>query len=202
MCIRDREGHKNPFEGDDVYLGDAWCFIGIERHSKLVLCFELGKRTETSAGRFMEKLAAATHPAKRFQLTTDGLPAYPYAVGKHLGDRVDYAQLIKVDAQTAEGERRYSPPEVISAESKPVSGDPDMQRICTSHIERQNGSLRQWCKRLTRLTYAFSKKWENLRAALALHFAYYNLCRFHSSIRATPAMAARLTASRLSLIHI
>jgi hypothetical protein len=78
-----------------MYLGDAWCFIGIERHSKLVLCFELGKRTETSAGRFMEKLAAATHPAKRFQLTTDGLPAYPYAVGKHLGDRVDYAQLIK-----------------------------------------------------------------------------------------------------------
>ncbi len=77
-----------------------------------------------------------------------------------------------------------------------------MQRICTSHIERQNGSLRQWCKRLTRLTYAFSKKWENLCAALALHFAYYNFCRIHSSIRATPAMAAGLTASRWTLADL
>ena len=82
----------------------------------------LRKRTETSAGRFMAKLAAATHPGKRFQLTTDGLAAYRYAVGMHLGNRVDYAQLIKVYAQTAEGERRYSPPEVVSSESKAVSG--------------------------------------------------------------------------------
>jgi len=150
----------------------------------------------------MAKLATATHPDKRFQLTTDGLPAYRYAVGMHLGSRVDYAQLIKVYAQTPEGERRYSPPEVVSTESKPVSGDPDMQRICTSHIERQNGSLRQWCKRLTRLTYAFSKKWENLRAALALHFAYYNFCRIHRSIKATPAMAAGLAASRWTLADL
>jgi IS1 family transposase len=155
-----KESHKNPFEGDNMYLGDAWCFIGIERTSKLVLCFELGKRTETSTHRFMAKLAAATDPTKRFQLTTDGLATYPFAVGRHLGNRVDYAQLIKVYAQTPEGERRYSPPEVVSADVKPVSGDPDFNRICTSHIERQNGSLRQWCKRLTRLTYAFSKRWE------------------------------------------
>jgi hypothetical protein len=110
--------------------------------------------------------------------------------------------LVKVYAQTPEGERLYSPPEVVSAESTPVSGDPDMQRVCTSHIERQNGSLRQWCKRLTRLTYAFSKKWENLRAALALHFAYYNFCRVHGSIRATPAMAAGLAAFRWTLAEL
>jgi hypothetical protein len=77
-----------------------------------------------------------------------------------------------------------------------------MQRICTSHIERQNGSLRQWCKRLTRLTCAFSKKWENLRAAVALHFAYYNFCRIHGSIKATPAMAAGLAASRWTLADL
>jgi transposase-like protein/IS1 family transposase len=187
-----KEGHKNPFEGDDMYLGDGWCFIGIERHTKLILAFELGKRTESSANRFMEKLAAATHPEVPYQLTTDGLAAYPNAVHRNLGERVDYAQYIKIYAQTAAGERRYSPPECIGAERKDVYGDPDSRRICTSHIERQNGSLRQWCKRLTRLTYAFSKKWENLRAALALHFAYYNFCRVHSSIRATPAMAAGL----------
>lgn len=91
---------------------------------------------------------------------------------------------------------------MVSSESKPVSGDPDMQRICTSHIERQNGSLRQWCKRLTRLTYAFSKKWENLRAALALHFAYYNFYRVHSTIKATPAMAAGLAVSRWALADL
>ena len=188
-----KEGHKNPFMGDDMYVGDAWCFIGIERHTKLVLTFELGKRTETSTNRFMEKLALATHPDQQFQLTTDGLATYPSAVYKALGDRVSYAQYIKVYAQTAEGERRYSPPEVISGEKKDIYGDPDSQRVCTSHIERQNGSLRQWCKRLTRLTYAFSKKWDNFKAALALHFAYYNFCRVHSTTRKTPAMAAGLT---------
>jgi len=187
-----KEAHKNPFEGDDMYLGDAWCFVGIERHSKLVLCFELGKRTETSAGRFMAKLADATDPNTKFQLTTDGLPVYPYAVGSKLGDRVSYAQYIKVYAQTNEGQRRYSPPEVISAEKVGIYGGPDMRRVCTSHIERQNGSLRQWCKRLTRLTYAFSKKWRSLKAALALHFAYYNFCRKHQTIKKTPALAARL----------
>jgi hypothetical protein len=135
-------------------------------------------------------------------LTTDGLATYPFAVGKHLGDRVDFAQLIKVYAQTPEGERRYSPPEVISAESKPVSGDPDMQRVCTSHIERQNGSLRQWCKRLARLTYAFSKKWENLEAALAPHFAHYNFCRVHRSIKATPAMAGGIAARKWTLAEL
>jgi len=188
-----KEGHKNPFEGDNEYLGDAWCFIGIERHTKLVLAFELGKRTETSAHRFMAKLADATHPDVPFQLTTDGLAAYPSAVYRNLGNRVDYAQHIKIYGQTPEGERRYSPAKVIGAEKKDIYGDPDRQRICTSHIERQNGSLRQWCKRLTRLTYAFSKKWDSLKAALALHFAYYNFCRVHRTIKVTPAMASGLT---------
>jgi transposase-like protein/IS1 family transposase len=190
--VAKKERHKNPFMGDDAYVGDAWTFIGIERHTKLVLAWELGKRTESSTNRFMAKLAMATAPEYRFQLTTDGLGTYPSAVYKNLGDRVDYAQHIKIYGQTEEGERRYSPAKVIGAEKKDIYGDPDGQRICTSHIERQNGSLRQWCKRLTRLSYAFSKKWDNLRAALALHFAYYNFCRVHSSIRQTPAMAAGL----------
>src|SRR5690242_7045200 len=123
----------------------------------------------------------------------------PSAVYRALGDRVDYAQFIKVYAQTADGQRRYSPPECISSEKKPVYGNPDVDRICTSHIERQNGSLRLWCKRFTRLTYGFSKKWENLRAALALHFAYYNFVRVHRSIKQTPAMASGLASHALTL---
>ena len=72
-------------------------------------------------------------------------------------------------------------------------GNPDPDRICTSHVERQNLSIRMGMRRMTRLTNAFSKKWENLRAAIALHFAYYNFCRVHSSLRVTPAMEAGLT---------
>ena len=74
-----------------------------------------------------------------------------------------------------------------------VTGMPDLDRASTRHVERKNGSLRQWCKRLTRLTYAYSKKWEHLHAALALHFAYYNFCRIHRSLRVTPAMESGIT---------
>jgi transposase-like protein/IS1 family transposase len=187
-----KEGHKT--HGDGPYLGDAWCFIGIERNTKLVLGFELGKRTVTCATRFITKLANATDENQRFQLTTDGLNAYPYPVGNILGDRVDYAQLVKIYYQDSpEAQRRYSPARLAEAVATEVYGGPDKRKICTSHIERQNGSLRQWCKRLTRLTYAFSKKWENLRAALALHFAYYNFCRVHRTLKTSPAVAAGLT---------
>jgi len=184
-----KEGHKG--HGDTYEMGNAWCFIAIERRTKLILAFELGKRTVTSASRFIGKLAEAADPEKRFQLTTDGLNAYPYPIGNILGDRVDYAQLIKIYMQAElEEQRRYSPPRLAEAIPTAVYGNPDETRICTSHVERQNGSLRQWCKRLTRLTYAFSKKWAHHQAALAFHFAYYNFCRIHGTLRVTPAMQA------------
>jgi hypothetical protein len=105
-----------------------------------------------------------------------------------LGDRVDFAMLIKVYRATPEGERKYSPAEVVDTEVVPVWGNPDPRRICTSIVERQNLTMRMQMRRLTRLTNGFSKKWENLWAALCLHFAYYNFCRVHSSSRVTPAM--------------
>jgi hypothetical protein len=91
------------------------------------------------------------------------------------------------------GERRYSPLKVVETIRKTILGQLNEDRICTSHVERQNLTMRMMMRRLTRLTNAFSKKWENLKAALALHFAYYNFCRVHSSIRCTPAMAAGIT---------
>jgi hypothetical protein len=60
-------------------------------------------------------------------------------------------------------------------------------------VERQNLTIRMQMRRLTRLTNAFSKKWENLKAAYALHFAFYNFCRVHQAIRVTPAMEAKIT---------
>lgn len=176
------------------YIGDAWTFIAIERNTKLVLTFELGRRNTGAAIRFMKKLAVSTSADQRFQLTTDGFAPYNFAVGNELDNPCDYAQLVKIyAAPTPEEQRRYSPAHVVEAIPTEIYGDPDKDRICTSHIERQNGSLRQWCKRLTRLTYAFSKKWENLKAALALHFAFYNFCRVHRTLNATPGMKAGIT---------
>jgi hypothetical protein len=100
---------------------------------------------------------------------------------------VDFAQLIKVYRASVAGEARYSPAEVVSAERVPVIGSPDPKRICTSHIERQNLTMRMQIRRLTRLTNGFSKKWENM-AALCLHFAWYNFFRVHQTLRVTPAM--------------
>jgi IS1 family transposase len=105
-------------------------------------------------------------------------------------DRVSYSQVVKVYSKQEEGRERYSPGEFVTVDKTAIRGNPNLNRASTSHVERKNGSLRQWCKRLTRLTYAFSKSWDNLRAALALHFAYYNFCRIHSSLRVTPAMEA------------
>jgi hypothetical protein len=109
--------------------------------------------------------------------------------------RCDFARLIKVYAESPEGERRYSPAEVTHAEKVPIMGDPDFAKISTSHVERQNLTIRMQMRRLTRLTNAFSKKWDNLWAAYCLHFAYYNFCRIHKTLRVTPAMAAGVTAT-------
>lgn len=190
-----KRAHRRGNEENFIEIGDAWIFVAIDRETKLVLTHELGKRTVRSATWFMRKLARATDPTQKFQLTTDGLPAYASAVGDvlgHQGERVDYAQLIKIYAfDVPEEARRYSPPRLAEAIPTPVYGDPDEKKICTSHIERQNLTMRMCMRRLTRLTNAFSKKWSNLDAALALHFAYYNFCRGHLTLKgATPAMAA------------
>ncbi len=172
-------------------LGDAYTYVAMERNSKLILAWHLGKRNKQETLAFIIKLRRATQG--KFQLTTDGWPSYPDAVERVFGSDIHYAQLVKVYAASRDGEQRYSPAEVVDVEVVPRAGMPDYERICTSHIERQNLTMRMQIRRLTRLTNAFSKKWENLRAAIALHFAYYNYCRVHSSLRVTPAMEAGIT---------
>jgi transposase-like protein/IS1 family transposase len=172
-------------------IGDAYTYVAMERNSKLILAWHLGKRNRQETLQFIIKLRRATEG--KFQLTTDGWPSYPDAVERVFGSDIHYAQLVKVYAASRDGEQRYSPAEVVDVEVVPRAGMPDYERICTSHIERQNLTMRMQIRRLTRLTNAFSKKWENLRAAIALHFAYYNYCRVHSSLRVTPAMEAGLT---------
>ena len=176
----------------NAFWGDCWTFIAMETHSKLVLNVTIGDRNQTSTDTFIEGLRHATNWS-HYQITTDGFAAYRSAITTTLGDRVDFAQLVKVYRATPEGERRYSPAEVVSTEVVPVCGRPDPERICTSHVERQNLSLRMGLRRFTRLTNAFSKKFENHCAATMLWFAFYNFCRVHKSLRVTPAMEAGVT---------
>lgn len=181
--------------------GDAYCYIGIERHSKLILAWHLGKRNSWDAHDFVEKLSTAT--AGSFQLSTDGFNGYPNAVEYALGGRVDYAQVVK-DFGNVGGEegRRYAPPRLLGQEKIVVSGSPDEDRICTSHVERTNWTLRGHLRRFTRLSNGFSRKKENLRAALALYFAYYNFVRMHKTIRMTPAMAAGIARKPWSMTDL
>jgi IS1 family transposase len=187
--------------GDDPNFGDAYCFVALERSTKLVLNFALGKRNQRTTDAFIEGLRHAT-ASQNFQITTDGFAPYRSAIVNTLEDRVDFAQLIKVYRASVESEGRYSPAEVVDTEVVPVLGNPEPKRICTSHVERQNLTMRMQIRRLTRLTNGFSKKWENLWAALCLHFAYYNFCRIHKTLRVTPAMEASIADHVWSIVEL
>jgi transposase-like protein/IS1 family transposase len=172
-------------------VGDAYCFTAIERHTKLILTWHLGKRCPEDTLRFSEKLRDATNG--RFQLTTDGYRPYLTAVPAVFGNRIDFATLVKVYGNPdPEDARRYSPPRIIDIVATAQIGNPDEAAICTSFVERSNLTIRMMVRRLTRLTNAHSKKWANHEAALGLFFAYYNFCRVHSTIRQTPAMKSGL----------
>jgi len=175
-------------------LGDAYTFIGIERNSKLIVAWHLGRRSAEDTWKFCKKLARATFD-ESYQVTTDGFSPYRWHMIKELEYKnFDFAMLIKKYAAPMGEEARYSPPVVVGTTTDIIFGNPDPDRICTSIIERQNLTIRMQMRRFTRLTNAFSKKWENLKAALGLFFAYFNFCRKHGGInKQTPAMAAGLT---------
>jgi len=193
IAMKNKTKHRNKV--DDEQLGSCWTFVAMETHTKLVLAWHLGRRTTSDTVEFTEKLNEAT--TGRFQLTTDAFAGYADAVCYSLGTRVDYAQMVKIykNDEVKRTEKRYSPTEFIKAIQTPIWGRPEKERICTSHIERQNLTIRMSLRRLTRLTNAFSKKWQNLKSALALYFAYYNFVRTHQTLRCTPAMASGITKS-------
>src|SRR6185369_1436350 len=188
--MKEKTKSRKGVESDT--LGDAWTFTAIEHHSKLILAFHLGRRTEADTIAFTEKLAHAT--AGSFQVTTDGFRPYQHAIVLSLGAQsVDFAQLVKLYTADREGEARYSPAECTGAKKVPIYGNPDMDKVSTSHIERHNLSIRMQNRRMTRLTNAFSKSWANHNATMALYLAYYNFCRVHQTLRVTPAMEAGIT---------
>jgi len=179
--------------------GDVWTFIALDADTKLIPSFTIGKRDSYHAKAFMSDLAARV--TNRVQISSDALKAYEDAIERGFGSEVDYGQIVKTYSVTPLGNAsapaavRYSPAEVVKVEKTVIAGAPDVNRITTSHIEKQNHTLRMHCRRLTRLTNAFSKKFENFEAAVALNFAYYNFCKTHKALRMTPAMAAGIESS-------
>ena len=174
--------------------GDVWTWTAIEADSKLIISWEVGDRTSATANEFMDDLRDRL--ANRVQLTTDGHRAYLEAVEGAFGGDVDYAQLIKLYGEPAgqKGhERKYSPSECTGTRKRRVEGSPDPAYVSTSYVERQNLTMQMQMRRFTRLTCAFSKKFENHMHMVALYTVWHNFIRIHKSLRVTPAMEAGLS---------
>lgn len=180
-------------KADPAEFGDQWVFVAIDAETKLVPCFSVGKRTASTTTDFIDDLSQRL--TNRIQITTDGFRFYVNAVERSFGADVDFAQLVKLYGDYGQHDHaaKYSPSPIIEVISKVRQGEPDEDHISTSYVERQNLTMRMAMRRFTRLTNAFSKKLDNLKAAIALHFAYYNFCRVHKTLRVTPCMEAGLT---------
>jgi IS1 family transposase len=182
---------------DPHQLGDQYTFVALDPESKLVPAYRVGKRDLSTATAFITDLSERL--ANRIQLSSDALAAYVEATERAFGADIYYGQEVKAYEAEPVGRGRYSPPRVTSAQRVVIAGNPNQALISTSLVERQNLTMRMSMRRFTRLTNAFSKKVENLRAAVSLHFAHYNFVRVHRSLRVTPAMEARVSDRLWSL---
>jgi IS1 family transposase len=189
--MKQKTANRNRAGGD---MGDVWTWIALDSETKLVPTFAGGDRSQYMVNNFIEDLASRL--SHRVQITSDALRAYEGAIERAFGANVDYGSIIKTFSHTELAEqRRYSPPEVVKVEKSVVQGNPNIELISTSHIEKQNHTLRMHNRRLSRLTNAFSKKLESFKASVALHYAYYNFVKVHKTIRCTPAMEAGVEKS-------
>jgi IS1 family transposase len=188
--VAKKDKHVQPDDPNE--FGDAWVFVAIDADTKLIPAFTVGKRNRVTTEMFLQALDNTLAFEHRFQLTTDGFHFYERGVENQFAGRADFAQLIKIygDHGQHDAAGRYSPSPMIETIVKVRDGRPDPRHISTSYIERQNLTMRMAIRRFTRLTNAFSKKLDNLKLACALHFAYYNFCRIHRTLRVTPAMQA------------
>lgn len=184
---------KERLQGE---YGDQYLFVALDPDTKLVPTFTIGKRNLETTMVFMESLHEKLKGNGRIQLSSDGFTSYVRAVEETFGADIDYGQQIKTFASSpssSTGMRGYAPPELVECVFQIINGKPDIKHISTSFIERQNLTIRMQIRRFTRLTNAFSKKLENLKAAVSLHFAHYNFMRIHSTLKVTPAMEAKIT---------
>ncbi|MSR56981.1 MAG: hypothetical protein EXS05_04840 [Planctomycetaceae bacterium] len=206
--VAKKQGRLHDEDRDNPRIGDQYLWIAVDQDTKLIPSFIIGKRSADMARRFMVDLASrialpvATDTGVRAgcvpQISTDGFNAYPEAVDLAFADNCNYGQIIK-DYRNTDMPGRYGPPELIGTERREIFGQINPMTICTSHVERMNLTTRTLLKRFTRLSLCFSKKLENLAAAVAVFVAYYNFCWMHASLKGTPAMAAGVSSRPWSI---
>jgi IS1 family transposase len=193
-------GKKNKNIDDDdnpSEVGDQYTFVALDAESKLIPCYKVGKRTAETTQDFIDDLASRLH--NRIQLSSDGFIPYVKAIQQKFGHQIDYAQIVKEYSQDVADRGRYSPPKVCRVEKDDIIGFPNMGLVSTSFVECSNLNIRMHCRRLTRLTNAFSKKLDNFKRAMDLYFCYYNFVLFHRTIRMTPAMQAGVVRSPMTI---
>lgn len=181
-------------DDDPAEFGDEYTFLGIDEVSKLIISWRTGKRDGANTRAFALDLRVRV--LGRPQVSTDAFKPYENALEEAFGCEIDYGQVVKLyagDSTRMDAAHRYSPGHVTAIAKAVIAGTPDLARICTSHAERANLSVRLHVRRFTRLTNGFSKSLRHLRAAVALFVAWFNFCRIHETLRVTPAMAADLT---------
>jgi IS1 family transposase len=222
---RKKQARLTPDEQLDDTIGDQFLFVALDQRSKLIPAFRLGKRTSENTDDFMMDVAArlrgfgpvdpadpfATIPMNRIgeyaadwrpMISTDGFKPYLGAVQSAFGSSADHGVIIKQYGEDAEQFGRYAPPAVVGTERRPITKGVHPYSICTSHVERHNLSIRTFLRRFTRLALGFSKKLENLEAAIALYLAHYNFSRVHGSLKGTPAMRAGVTGHPWTMVEL
>ncbi len=173
-CLK-KEGHMLPEETKNENIGSQYVYIALDRRTKLVVTWHLGKRDRENTATFISKVRGAT-ALREFDVSTDAWPAYAPEIDLQLADRANHGIVVKVYDKPEETRERYSPGDFVKVEKSVGSGNPDLGRACTSHVERKNGSLRQWCRRLTRLTYAFSQEKRKLARSIGPALLVLQLC--------------------------
>jgi hypothetical protein len=194
-----------PDEYKDTFgYGDVWTWVAICADTRLAVSWLVGERTTMDCWTFLADVKQRVQG--RIQLSTDAHQSYRGAVGMVFGGDIDWAQLVKQYRSQSLGQGRYSPPICVGAKAKPRIGNPDLTRVSTSYVERQNLTMRMGMRRFTRLTNGFSKKVENQAHAASLHYMHYNFARTHQTLAnpypRTPAMAAGVADHVWSLKEI
>jgi len=187
-----KERRLSPQEKLNPALGDQYVFFAIDHDTKVIPAWAMGKRTMGTALPFLWRLKGTLN-GHRSQISTDEWRGYEDAIERVFGIDVDYGTVHKEYESVAVGPGRYAPPKVSGVTKRVFKGNPEQSRICTSIIERNNLTIRTFQRRFTRLALGFSRKIENLRAAVALQFAYWNFVWIPRTLRITPAMAAGVT---------